>query len=67
MQKTKTQKRKSKQKSGDFCNRENEPESLEEEAPTEKLFDGLVLPKWVIVGDESGLLRREKREEVEAE
>ena len=69
----KTQKRKSKKKNGDFCKRvssetrENEPESLEEEARTEKLFDGLVLPKWVIVGDESGLLRREKREEEEEE
>lgn len=63
---------KKKQKGEDFCkrvsseSRENKPESPEEEARTEK-FLCLVLPKQDNLGDESGVLRRERREEEEAE
>jgi len=61
-----------KQKGEDFCKRvssetrENEPESPDEEARIEK-FLCLVLPKRCNLGDESGVLRRERREEEEAE
>lgn len=61
-----------KQKGEDFCkrvsseSRENEPESPDEEARTEK-FLCLVLLKRDNLRDEGGVFRRERREEEEAE